>query len=404
MKKISNKKPQLRFPQFTNTWKDEVFGSIFRERIEYTEEELPLYSLTIDEGVVPKTKRYERSFLVKSKKEAYKVVYEDDFVFNPMNLRFGAIAKHSKKDKVLVSKYYNIFYCNRMHNPAFLELYLRTNKMIGYYNKIAEGTLIEKRRVHFSNFVKFEKSLPELSEQKQIAAFFTTINYWIQNLDKQKIFLEEYKKGMMQKIFSQEIRFKDDGGKDFPDWEGKKLKDIFIRKTQKNNDNKINFVLTNSATEGIVSQSDYFDKDIANQNNLSNYFIVEVDDFVYNPRISTSAPVGPMKMNSLKTGVMSPLYTVIRLKKGNKHFYEKYFETDLWHRYMKKIANYGARHDRMAISSSDLMNMPIPFPSKEEQDKIVEFLIDVDNSVNSKKRQIKLAKEWKKGLLQQMFV
>lgn len=404
MKKISHNKPQLRFPQFTDAWKNEVFGNIFRERVEYPEEVLPLHSLTIDKGVVPKTKRYERSFLVKSKEDAYKVVHEDDFVFNPMNLRFGAIAKHSKKNKVLVSKYYNIFYSNRTHDPTFLELYLRTNKMIGYYNKMAEGTLIEKRRVHFSNFIEFTKPLPELSEQKQIANFFRTVNDWIAYLDKQITSLEEYRKGVIQKLFSGKIRFRDDDNNEYPDWEDKLLKNVFIRKTEKNKDNKISFVLTNSATEGIVSQSDYFDKDIANQNNLTNYYIVEIDDFVYNPRISSNAPVGPMKMNSLQTGVMSPLYTVLKLKKGNKYFYEKYFETNLWHRYMKRVANYGARHDRMAISNSDLMNMPIPYPSEEEQKKIVRFVLSIDRLLGLKKTQIEKAKEWKKGLLQQMFV
>ncbi|WP_203532555.1 restriction endonuclease subunit S [Draconibacterium halophilum] len=207
----------------------------------------------------------------------------------------------------------------------------------------------------------------------------------------------------MQKIFSQEIRFKDNG-KEFPKWEKKKLGGIAEKINNKNTVNQINFVLTNSAIDGIVSQRDYFEKDIANQNNLIGYYIVEKDDFVYNPRISNAAPVGPIKRNKLQLGIVSPLYTIFRFNEGNLDFYEYYFETTNWHDYMNSVANFGARFDRMNITNSDFLKMPIIYPCLEEQTKIANYLSAIDKKINQCQQQIEQTTQWKKGLLQKMFV
>ncbi len=185
--------------------------------------------------------------------------------------------------------------------------------------------------------------------------------------------------------------------------EVKYLHEIFQKKQKRNSDNKEKFVLTNSAVEGIVSQQDYFDKDIANQDNLTNYFVVDLDDFIYNPRISKTAPVGPFKRNNLQKGIMSPLYTVLKPKIGDLSFLENYFETKYWHRYMFKIANYGARHDRMNILHSDFMKLPVPFPSIPEQQKITSFLNSVKEWLKNLQTQKESLEEYKKGMMQKIF-
>lgn len=245
---------------------------------------------------------------------------------------------------------------------------------------------------------------PSLTEQSKIVLFLSSVDKKIEQLRQKVSLLEDYKKGVMQQIFSQQIRFKDDNGEAFADWEVKKLGEISDKVNSKNKNNLVNFVLTNSATQGIVSQQDYFDKNIANQNNLEGYYIVDKDDFIYNPRISKAAPVGPVKRNKLIKGVMSPLYTVFRFSKGNLVFLEYFFETPKWHRYMKSIANYGARHDRMNITSIGFQKMPIPFPSLKEQQKIANYLSSIDNKIQQTKTQLKQAQQFKKGLLQQLFV
>ncbi|MFM7889055.1 MAG: restriction endonuclease subunit S, partial [Pseudanabaena sp.] len=154
----------------------------------------------------------------------------------------------------------------------------------------------------------------------------------------------------------------------------------------------------------IVSQDDYFDKDIANKKNIDGYYIVEIDDFVYNPRISSNAPVGPIKRNKLVKGLMSPLYTVFRFKKGNVNFFEYFFETTFWHDYMKSISNVGARYDRMAISNESFFALPIALPSDKEQIKIANFLTSIDAKITEAQTYLDTVKQYKQGLLQQMFV
>jgi type I restriction enzyme S subunit len=245
---------------------------------------------------------------------------------------------------------------------------------------------------------------PSLPEQTKIATFLTAVDEKLTAFKQKKTLLEQYKKGVMQQIFSQEVSFKDDNGNDFEDWEKKKLAEVADKRIIKNKDNKIKLVFTNSAVQGIVNQRDFFDKDIANKNNLTGYYVIEKNDFIYNPRISSTAPVGPISRNHLDTGIMSPLYSVFRFNMGNLDFIEKFFNSSIWYKHMEDISNYGARDDRMSFSTGDFYKMPIPFPSLEEQIKIANFLSSIDEKINHCQAQIEKATIWKKGLLQQLFV
>ena len=131
---------------------------------------------------------------------------------------------------------------------------------------------------------------------------------------------------------------------------------------------------TNSAEFGIVSQQDFFDHEISKIGSLDGYYIVRNDDFVYNPRISTSAPVGPINRNKLgKTGVMSPLYTVFRPHNIDKTYLEYYFKSKYWHSFMQLNGDSGARSDRFSIKDSIFFEMRLPIPDIEEQQKIGTF-------------------------------
>jgi type I restriction enzyme S subunit len=187
-------------------------------------------------------------------------------------------------------------------------------------------------------------------------------------------------------------------------WTENNLSEIAVKKNEKNKNVEIKDVFTNSASLGIINQRDFFDKDIANQNNLTGYFIVDKDDFIYNPRISNSAPVGPISRNKIGLGVMSPLYTVFRFSdKLNFDFIEHFFSTKIWHIHMEDIANYGARADRMSFAIGDFFKMPINIPSHSEQTKIASFLTAVDDKLQALKKKKELLEQYKKGMMQQLF-
>ena len=253
----------------------------------------------------------------------------------------------------------------------------------------------------------FDVHLPQFKEQAKIGSFFKQLDDTIALHQRKLDLLKEQKKGYLQKMFPKngakvpELRFA--GFAD--DWEERKLGDISYKVKEKNKTGKFTETLTNSAEYGIINQRDFFDKDISNAKNLTGYYVVKNDDFVYNPRISNFAPVGPIKRNKLgRTGVMSPLYYVFRTHDIDKNYFEKYFDTVYWHRFMELNGDSGARADRFAIKDSVFVEMPIPYPTMDEQQKIGSFFKQLDNTITLHQRKLDLLKEQKKGFLQKMFV
>jgi len=187
-------------------------------------------------------------------------------------------------------------------------------------------------------------------------------------------------------------------------WEQRKLGDVADKVTEKNGGLQYIETFTNSAEYGIISQRDYFDHDIAKIGSLDGYYIVRNEDFVYNPRISTSAPVGPVSRNKMgRTGVMSPLYTVFRPHDVDTTYLEHFFKSKYWHSFMNFNGDSGARSDRFSIKDSVFFEMPIPIPYVEEQRKIGECLTHIDNLITLHQRKLERLKNVKKSMLDKMF-
>ena len=212
-------------------WEEIPFSSLFTSTSEYTDDlqKYPRYSLTIEDGITAKTERYERSHLVK-KSESYKIVRPNDYAYNPMNIRFGAVARHKENNDVAVSGYYDIFTTVYPSDLAFMDSFLTCNAMLTYYNRVSTGSLVEKQRVHFSQFMQFCLPLPPLEERKKIAKILSTQDKVIGLYDKKIEQLQLLKKACLQKLFPKcgskvpEIRFP--GFTD--DWEQRKLRELAI--------------------------------------------------------------------------------------------------------------------------------------------------------------------------------
>ena len=180
--------------------------------------------------------------------------------------------------------------------------------------------------------------------------------------------------------------------------------EIAEKVTKKNSNFEISETFTNSVEQGIISQKDFFDHKVASSENIGNYYVVDKNDFVYNPRISTTAPVGPINRNRLgRAGVMSPLYTVFRAKDINQLFLEWYFKSSCWHLFMYFNGDSGARSDRFSIKDSVFFSMPIFVPSKEEQFKIGRFFDQLNETITLQQRKLNSLQKLKKGILQKMF-
>ena len=186
-------------------------------------------------------------------------------------------------------------------------------------------------------------------------------------------------------------------------WQEVKLGDIATIIKVKNKENKNYPVLSNSAIYGVVLQEEYFYKKIASKNDTTNYYIVDIGNFIYNPRISENAPAGPINVNKLTKGIVSPLYTVFYVKKEYSDFIAFYLSSSLWVNYLKEIANYGARYDRLGINDKMLLSIPILLPPLEEQKRIAEVLSLCDDIIENLTELIDKKEQYKKGVMQRVL-
>ena len=188
-------------------------------------------------------------------------------------------------------------------------------------------------------------------------------------------------------------------------WNTALLSDYFVKSTKKNSDGMISNVICNSAKQGLIPQREYFDKDIANSDNTNGYYIIESNDFVYNPRKSADAPYGPISSYQYsEAGIVSPLYLCFRAKREiNPLYFEWYFRSSAWHRYIYMSGDSGARHDRVSIKDDVFFAMPINVPSAKEQERISLFLDAIERRIETQRTLVETLKKYKRGALKAVF-
>ena len=166
------------------------------------------------------------------------------------------------------------------------------------------------------------------------------------------------------------------------EWNEKSLSQFAVKITKKNSNNKIRNVICNSAQNGLIPQLDFFDKEIANEENTEGYYIINSGDFVYNPRKSITAPYGPVNIYRYSNaGVVSPLYLCFSVSGINKRFLLHRFKSSCWHRYIYLYGDTGARHDRVSIKDEVFLSQPVRFPSADEQADIANLLDKIDERI-----------------------
>lgn len=242
-------------------------------------------------------------------------------------------------------------------------------------------------------------NIPLINESIKIAKFMDTVDKKIQ-LQQEKInLLKEQKKGFMQKIFSQELRFKDEDGQAFPEWEGNiKASELFESISNKNH-NSDYAVLSATQNQGMVYRESLERNMSFDEGNLNTYKLVEVGDFI----ISLRSFQGGIEFSNLE-GLVSPAYTVFRSisPKVDAQYFAKFFKTSDFIQRLNSTT-YGIR-DGKAISFNDFCSLKFSLPSIQEQEKIASFLNILDKKITTetcKLNQIELEKQY---FMQQMFI
>lgn len=252
-----------------------------------------------------------------------------------------------------------------------------------------------------NKLVKLKIKTPTLSEQQKIAAFLTTVDDKIQQLSKKKTLLEQYKKGLMQQIFSREIRFKDDQGNLYPDWKEKKLGDVgeiigggtpetHIDRYWSGNIHW--FTPTELKTKYVSSSKRQITK--AGLLN-SSAKLLPVGTIL----VSTRATVGDVTIALVECCTNQGFQSII-VNRQNVNEFLYYWLILNKHQLLRKASG----STFLEINKTEISKLKIHLPSIPEQTKIATFLSAIDNKINHVNQQLKQTRQYKKGLLQQMFV
>lgn len=284
------------------------------------------------------------------------------------------------------------------NNGVFLSYYLNNKKKKDIAN-LAQG--ISVVHLYSSQLSLLRLNLPEKEEQTKIASFLTAVDDKLQALKKKKELLEQYKKGMMQQLFSQEIRFKKDDGTNYPDWEIVLLNNILIEENEKTKVSGQHRVLSSTA-KGIFNQDEYFSRDVASKDN-SGYKILRKFQLVFSPQ---NLWLGNINVNmNFDIGIVSPSYKIFS-------FNDKYTTAQYCNYFLKtpemlfeyeQSSVQGASVVRRNLDLDKFLNIPLNIPSIPEQIKIANFLSAIDDKITHCQSELDGLEQWKKGLLQQMF-
>ena len=372
-------------------WKEVLFSTLFTSTSAYTDDlsTYPLYSLTIEDGITQKTERYERSHLVK-KENSYKVVRPNDYAYNPMNIRFGAVARHKGIKSVAVSGYYDVFTAVHESDLTFMDSFLTCGSMVTYYNKVSLGSLVEKQRVHFSDFLKFSLPLPPLSERNHIARILATQDQIITLKEKLITEKQKQKKYLMQQLLTGKKRLLGFSGK----WQTGKLGGLFDERIEVNFDHLELLAITGA--QGVIPRKHLGLKDNSSEDK-SNYLRICIGDIGYN----TMRMWQGVSAYSYYEGIVSPAYTILRPSAAIDAKYFAYlFKLPeiifLFYRFSQGLVD-----DTRSLKYDGFQRISVTYPNDiREQKAITEILSTADQEIELLKKDLEQEKQKKKALMQ----
>ena len=315
---------------------------------------------------------------------------------------------HYFKDKFWAGGLCYPYKCINLYNTRLVSIYMEYN----FYTirKLFMNTT-GIPAINKKDLETFKVTLPSnLEEQQKISTFLSAFDLKIEHESQIIEQLKQLKKSLLYKMFPTEnsnvpeLRFKG-----FTEtWEQCKLKNFTERIIEKNKNLDTLLPLTISTQYGLISQTEFFNKQIASKN-LSNYYLLKKGDFAYNKSYSGEAPWGSIKrLDKYEKGALSTLYIAFKIKNINQidsEFLNTFYKTNKWYTDIQNIATEGARnHGLLNISSNDFFETFIKIPNLEEQKKIGDFFSKIDSLITLHQRKYDKLVQVKKALLSKMFV
>lgn len=414
----SRRVPKLRFKEFEGEWKGFSLKHLIKDLqsgISVNSEDRPIAN-NFEFGIL-KTSAVANGLFTKSEN---KKIVDEEITRAKLNPTKNEIIISRMNTPQLVGEsgyvdetYSNLFVPDRLwqtvtfpekcHN-RWLSYFLITDRVRYNLKSIATGTSGSMKNISKPNFLSIRVNIPTLPEQQKIASFLSAVDEKTEQLTKKKELLEQYKKGVMQQLFrsagsgqaSGQLRFKDENGNDYPDWEEKRLGEICeVNPKIKVLPSNFVYIDLESVEKGQLikeNRIDLIDAPSRAQRSL------EVGDILYQT-------VRPYQKNNLffnRIGdyVASTGYAQLRYKESAMYIYQ------LMHHdgFVNKVLVRCTGTSYPAINSTDLAKIHVSIPCLEEQQKIATYLSSIDTKIESVNNQITQTQSYKKGLLQQMFV
>ncbi|MCW8331962.1 restriction endonuclease subunit S [Photobacterium sp. SDRW27] len=401
--KVNRLEPKMRFPTFKNGWERSTLSDVSiidkKSLTNKTDDDYQFYYISLsdvnDQRISDNLECYNYK---SSPSRARRVIDEENILFATVrpNLKNFALVEEKFKD-CIASTGFSVIEAKNGYDPKFIFQSLFTNRITQQINNLVVGS--NYPAINSSDVKDLILYIPlELKEQQKVSSFLTTVDDKITQLNKKKSLLIKYKKGVMQQLFTQKIRFKNKDLKDFPDWKKDEIgKYLQLHKERTSSDT--NYPILTSSRTGLHLQKDYYASRELNNNGEygvvpRGYFTYRhmSDDLTFKFNINNLCDKGAISKEYpvFSTNGIDPYYLQSQLNEGNE---------------FKKFAiqqKLGGTRTRLYYKN--LVKLKLPIPSLEEQEKISNYLKTIDEKINKTKEQISEMKKFKYGLLQQMFV
>ncbi|MEY7591481.1 restriction endonuclease subunit S [Klebsiella pneumoniae] len=332
-------------------------------------------------------------------------IKKDAVIFNIVFAWEQAVAITSSKDEGCIASHRFPMYLPKDNkcNTDYIRRYFLTKKGKYLLEFASPGGAGRNKTLGQKNFDELVVTIPDVTEQTKIADFLSSVDEKITLLKNQYDLLCQYKKGMMQKIFSQKVRFKDESGEEFPEWQIMKLGEMAQIKRGASPRPITDPIWFDSLSNiGWVRISDV---------TKSNKYLLKTEQYVSDKGVKKSRLVNSEKIiMSICATIGKPICTTfdVCIHDGFVVFESLSTNTDFLYYYLSFIEDnwqrYGQPGTQVNLNVDIVSNESINIPSLSEQIKISQFLANIDNKLTSKKAELDKLKTWKQGLLQQMFV
>lgn len=363
-----------------------------------------------EHGLIPQREFFDKDIAVEGNTSKYTIIKDGDFVYNPRKSStapYGPFNCYTREEPGIVSPLYSCLTPKNKAYTPYLLYYFASPAWYSYiYHNGNQGGARHDRVGMTDDLLQgIPVLLPCQEEQDKITAFLSLYDKRIAAQASKVEALEIRRKGLLQQIFSQEIRFKADDGSEFPDWEEASLESITEKVERKAPKDSTAPVMMISQGKGFIYQSEKYSQDNAGQS-LKNYTLLKRNEMAYNHGASKAKPFGVTYSLLTEGEARVPfVYHTFRMLNGYPDFWNYALNTEYIDRQLKGLVSSSVRSNGLLnINYDTYMGITVLVPCDEEQKKISEFLMLIDKQVQLEKDKLEAIKQVKKGLLQQMFV